>query len=61
MDYTDLSINLKDNMIFKQPVYAWKCQLIYGTYWHVEEGKQPNWFHRMMQRLCFGIKWERLK
>lgn len=44
----------------KAPVYTWKCQLIPNTYWHVEEGKQPNWFHRKMQTLCFGIKWSRI-
>lgn len=43
----------------KQPKYTWKCQLIPGTYWMVEEGKQPNWFHRKMQELSFGIKWEK--
>lgn len=20
-------------------------------------GKKPNWFHRTMMRVCFGIKW----
>ncbi len=23
-----------------------------------EEGKEPNWFHRKMQELCFGVKWK---
>lgn len=43
------------------PTYAWKCELCKNTFWYVEEGKQPNAFHRFMQRLCFGIKWERIK
>ena len=34
--------------IIRQPKYVWKCQLIPGTHWMVEEGKQPNWFHREM-------------
>lgn len=23
------------------------------------EGKEPNWFHRKMQELCFGVKWRK--
>jgi hypothetical protein len=23
-------------------------------------GNVPNWFHRQMQRLCFGIVWRRV-
>jgi hypothetical protein len=42
------------------PKPAWKCQLINGVYWNVEEGKQPNAFHRLMQRLFFGIKWSKI-
>lgn len=42
------------------PKYAWRCQLHPGTYWQVQEGQQPNWFHRKMQQLCFGIKWEKI-
>jgi hypothetical protein len=43
----------------KPPKYTWKCKLTNNTYWMVEEGKEPNWFHRKMQELCFGIKWEK--
>ena len=42
------------------PEYAWRCHLCYGTSFPVEEGKQPNSFHRFMQRLFFGITWEKL-
>lgn len=42
------------------PKYAWKCELHRGTFWHVEEGRQPNRFHRKMQELCFGIKWSKI-
>lgn len=31
--------------------------LTYRPYKHQE----PNAFHRLMQRLCFGVKWERIK
>jgi len=43
----------------KVPDYKWKCQLTKGTYYFVEEGKQPNAFHRFMQKLCFGVIWRR--
>ena len=43
------------------PKMAWKCELHPNTFWHVEEGKQPNAFHRFMQRLCFGVKWSRVE
>lgn len=44
----------------KVPKYTWKCQLVPGTHWMVEAGKQPNWFHRKMQELCFGIQWRKV-
>lgn len=25
------------------------------------EGNEPNWFHRKMQELCFGIQWRKKK
>ena len=49
-----------DQMTIKVPKYGWKCQLMEGTFWQVEEGKQPNWFHRKMQSICFGFKWEKI-
>ena len=49
-----------DQMTFKTPKYTWKCQIHPGTHWMVEEGKEPNWFHRKMQQLCFGFKWEKI-
>jgi hypothetical protein len=49
-----------DKMAIKTPKYTWKCILTHNTFWMVEEGKQPNWFHRKMQQLCFGFKWEKI-
>jgi hypothetical protein len=43
------------------PYYAWRCHLIPGVVYQLAEGKQPNAFHRLMQRLCFGVRWERIK
>ena len=27
--------------------------------WTPREGYEPNWFHRKMQEICFGIKWRK--
>jgi hypothetical protein len=59
MDYIITDNNLPSRVI-SIPKYTWKCQLMEGTYWQVEEGKQPNAFHRFMQRVCFGFKWSRI-
>ena len=47
--------------IRKEPEYTWRCEVMTELYWYREEGQQPNAFHRMMQRLVFGIKWEKLE
>lgn len=47
--------------IAKEPEFAWKCELISEIILSVEEGKQPNAFHRFMQRLVFGFKWSRIE
>jgi len=49
-----------DQLTIKVPKYGWKCEIHQGTHWMVEEGKEPNWFHRKMQQLCFGFKWEKI-
>lgn len=46
--------------ILQYPKMDWKCELHPNTHWHCEEGKQPNAFHRFMQRLCFGVKWTKV-
>jgi hypothetical protein len=43
------------------PEFAWRCHLVPGVVYHLEEGRQPNAFHRLMQRLCFGVRWERIE
>lgn len=43
------------------PKYAWECEFMPNATWRCEEGKQPNAFHRLMQRLMFGFKWSRIK
>jgi len=40
------------------PKYKWKVILMEDTYWMQKSA--PNWFHRKMQELIFGIKWIKL-
>lgn len=39
------------------PKYTWKLELHPDTFWMVEDHRVPNWFHRKMQELCFGLRW----
>jgi len=36
---------------------GWRCELIDGVIWSPPNGNAPNWFHRKMQQLIFGIRW----
>lgn len=56
-DYLQNTMNVSG---IKPPKYRWRIRLTHNTYWQVEEGKEPNWFHRKMQELCFGVKWEKV-
>jgi hypothetical protein len=42
----------------------WQCWLIgdgsWGTVIHPKKGDEPNWFHRWMQRMAFGFRWEKV-
>ena len=49
------------NLKIEPPVYTWQCELMPHVRWMREEGNQPNAFHRLMQYLMFGFKWERIK
>jgi hypothetical protein len=61
MDLSDIITKGQDKFrTLTGPKYTWVCELHPSTYWHVEEGKQPNMFHRFMQRVCFGFKWSRI-
>jgi len=46
--------------VISTPIYSWRCELAPNVVWSVEEGKQPNAFHRWMQKLCFGFKWSKI-
>lgn len=38
----------------------WQAK-INGLTYRPYKYQEPNAFHRLMQRLCFGVKWERVK
>lgn len=44
--------------VITPPVYRWKCTLMEG--YVLSSVRAPCAFHRIMQRLAFGFKWERL-
>tara|TARA_R110000772_G_scaffold61076_1_gene137676 strand:+ start:1841 stop:2140 length:300 start_codon:yes stop_codon:yes gene_type:complete len=46
-----------DYSLRQTPEYDWKIQLVPNTFWMVEKGTEPCWFHRKMQELLLGIKW----
>lgn len=45
----------------------WQCYLsgkpgdMWCTVYRPNKGQEPNWFHRKMQELAFGIKWRKTK
>lgn len=43
----------------KKPSY--KAYLLHNYILMVEDKDLPNVFHRFMQRLCFGVRWEKIK
>lgn len=45
---------------YRQPKYRWAWSFCGNTWWNVEEGKEPNRFRRLMQRLVLGIVWKEL-
>lgn len=36
----------------------WSCYMA-DIIWTPAEGKEPNWFHRLMQELILGFKWRK--
>ena len=55
------SVPVMPEPVMSEPVMSeWKCEL-FGTGQTLvltpEKGKEPNWFWRNMQYLCFGNKW----
>ena len=53
------------NLEITPPMSDWQCTLITNGKWSTTfrpvKGSEPNWFHRKMQELCFGIKWRKVK
>jgi hypothetical protein len=48
-------------IIQPSPLSDWKCEISSpnGLVFRPVRGAEPNAFHRLMQRLCFGFKWVR--
>lgn len=44
--------------MIKTPTYLWQMK-IGNLIIPVEKGKEPNRFHRFMQTLILGFKWEK--
>lgn len=41
---------------------GWRCDVFkddYSMIIRLKKGLEPNWFHRKMQELIFGVKWEK--
>ena len=55
--FSTYALPVEEYQTIRTPKYTWKCQLHPGTYLMVEEHRVPNWFHRKMQEICFGIRW----
>ena len=63
---TEPAINTPPEYHFAIPKRSeWRCSLFGqgddGIVYQPLMGREPNWFHRWMQRLAFGFKWERVK
>lgn len=46
------------SVIFEEPT-PWQLKISDGLIMHFKEGKQPNRFHRFMQRVFFGFVWSK--
>ena len=51
---------------FEPPEYSdWECELFgsgpHGISFRPPKDQEPNWFWRLMQYLCFGNKWKKVK
>jgi len=44
----------------------WECYMFgnvpggYGLKYHPEKGKVPNWFVRLMMKICFACTWRKI-
>lgn len=60
-----IAIPSEDTFYFlNQPELSeWQCELVPhgGATFHPCKGQVPNWFHRKMQELCFGVKWTKTR
>lgn len=47
---------MNSSRVIRTPVYVGEAYFC-GVYYQLTE--MPNWFHRMMWTLVFGVKWRR--
>jgi hypothetical protein len=50
---------------YPEPEYSgWHCHMFgshgHGVTWRPLKGKEPNWWWRWMQWVCFGHRWVRV-
>jgi hypothetical protein len=38
----------------------WRVHVLNGVVFTPKKNCEPNWFHRRMQELAFGVRWERV-
>lgn len=68
-DGTWYAARMPEALLYKPPEKSeWKVWLMgdhkqkgpYGAIvYHPNKGQEPNWFHRKMQELCFGVQWRK--
>jgi len=47
--------------VYTPPKNMWECSLSGSWSFRVQSTSAPCWFHRVMQRLCLGILWRKVK
>lgn len=50
---------ISDHLIISPPKYEYKMYINDTLAINIVEGKEPNRFHRWMQKICFGFRWEK--
>jgi hypothetical protein len=50
------------DFVWQHKASPWRCYLFgsdRGVIFHPSKGQEPNAFHRLMQRLILGFRWEK--
>lgn len=46
--------------VLRPPKYSYHLHITPSFIINIVEGREPNWFHRWMQKICFGFRWEKI-